>query len=111
MAIFVGDGISDATVLAGADVGAAMGRGADAAIAAADVVFMNSSVRYIFESVMISKATCKIAMQNVVLALVIKAFVLILGLIGFANMWTAVFADTGVAILCILNSIRILYKK
>ena len=88
-----------------------MGNGADAAIEAADVVFMASSMEAIPQSLVIARATNKIAKQNVIFALSIKALVMVLGFAGFANMWMAVFADTGVAMLCVLNSIRAMHVK
>ncbi|MDR1018488.1 MAG: heavy metal translocating P-type ATPase [Lachnospiraceae bacterium] len=109
--MFVGDGINDSVVLAGSDVGAAMGSGSDTAIEAADVVFLDSNVKAIPRSYKIAEKCHSIATSNITLALVVKAVVLIMGFLGFANMWLAVFADTGVAMLCVLNSVRILRMK
>jgi Cd2+/Zn2+-exporting ATPase len=109
--MFVGDGLNDGPVLAGADIGGAMFNGSDLALQAADMIFMNSEPETIVKAKKIANKTLFISYENIFFSLLIKIVIIFLGLLGISNMWLAVFADSGIGMLLILNSIRVLNTK
>mgnify|MGYP003083146299 FL=1 len=109
---FVGDGVNDVPVMRSADIGFAMGSlGSDAAIEAADVIITDDNLNKIDTTIRQAKRIIRIANQNIVFAIAIKVLALVLGALGIANMWMAIFADTGVAMLCVINAVRLLHVK
>ena len=110
--VFVGDGINDSPVMAKADISLSMGKaGSQAAVQASDIVIMNDNPASIINAIKIARITQKTAVVNIIFSIAVKASVIVLSTFGLTNMWHAIFADVGVALIAVLNSSRILFKK
>ena len=111
VSLFVGDGINDAPLLRNADIGVSLGSATDLAIEVSDVIIINNDIRLLDKGIRIAKKTKRISFENILFSLIVKAIFLVMSAMGFMWMWLSIFADVGVAILCVLNALRIIYQK
>lgn len=111
VSLFVGDGINDAPLLKNADIGVSLGSATDLAIEVSDIIIINNDIRLLEKAIRIAKKTRRISGENIIFSLIVKAIFLTMSALGFMWMWLSIFADVGIALLCVLNALRILYQK